>query len=136
MPLEDEKAAFSLVSKRILKECLTKKELTLSQYKTDIIAAHNRFVRYVNLRYDLATPENQLIYRQSLDWLREKILLCFEKLELFYEFSSDTTELIDDSEVTKREKENTDEDVHTNTETNGDIMPQDQNNSCASVPRI
>lgn len=126
MTLEDEKVAFILVTKRILKTNLTKNKETLSQYGTDIIAAHNRFVRYINSKFDSATPENKLVYTDHLNWIRDKIQRCLVKLKLSYEFASDISQLIVGSEVTEKDEESTDENTD---RTTTDSETDDQNNS-------
>lgn len=84
MTLEEEKILFRSISKRILKENLSTNEQTLSQYKVDIIGAHNHFINYVTSKYELSTPESKAIYKEGLIWLRSKIRECFEKLKVFY----------------------------------------------------
>lgn len=95
MTLKDEFEDFKLVTKRILKTKLSTNPITLRQYLTDIIFAHNKFINYIKKTYPTPTESDQTEYYNLLIKVNEKTSECFERLQISYEFTSDILELID-----------------------------------------
>lgn len=99
MPLEDERNAYILVGKRILKSRLSKNPATLEAYKRDIIVAHNRFVDYVISKFETASDRSKEGYRKNLKYVQEKTNDCFVKLKINYQFADNPFEFIDETKV-------------------------------------
>lgn len=109
MPLEYERNTYVLVGKRILKSNLSKNPSTLLAYKRDIITAHNRFVNYITNRYESVSEDHKAIYRQNLDYVREKTSDCFKKLNVEYQFTDNIFEFIEEAQANFSDKSNLDE---------------------------
>lgn len=92
---------FVLVSKRILKENLSKNPETLKKYKREIINEHNCLLSYIIHYYGDFDTQHKIKYKTELIYIRKKITACFENLGLKYKFSKYLLRRIefDDQEV-------------------------------------
>lgn len=99
MTLEDERHAYLLVSKRILKSNLSTNPEKLLQYRNDIIEAHNKFIGYVRRKYNDASPANRLVYDKNVFYVKGKTENCFERLKVSYVFTDVLLEYIDGAKV-------------------------------------
>lgn len=102
MTVLEEREKFILIAKRILKSNLTTNPETLERYRVDIITAYNLFVDYIAPRYRALTPgENELgeTYFSYIEYVRNKLLSCLQKLGYTYLFSRDAFEAVDSNLV-------------------------------------
>lgn len=103
MTLKDEHHAYSLVAKRILRSKLTSNTDTLSQYRRDIVNAHNRYIEYVVDKYEQASVKNREIYGSSVEKLIAKTSSCFTRLKATYEFTDNIFAFLEVERLVDRE---------------------------------
>lgn len=99
------KQNFQLIIKRILKKDLSTNPLTLKRYETDVIEAYNEIAKYIDERYDNATAQETHEFKAEILYVREKILLCFGRLNLDYTLPNDLYEKLNETNL--RDKTNT-----------------------------
>lgn len=117
MSIREEKKKFVLVAKRILKENLTDNVETLRTYEDSIINAHNKAVKFVQ-KYQNSEKISSKAKADLLDfanYIRDKILLCFENLRLHYDFPDDISHTIDPTRINHIEFEESQEPPKNNT---------------------
>lgn len=83
---KDLKEEFIRVSKKIIKEKLSKNGSKLEEYKSEIIISHNALINYIKHFYPQLDVENKVKYRDELKYIRGKIIKCFEYLQINYNF--------------------------------------------------
>lgn len=114
MVLQEELDAFYLVAKRILKTNLSTNPVKLREYLFDIISAHNKFVLYIQERFESSSEVEKLLYQEKVTLIRRKTTECFEKLNICFEFTSHFWELID---INKFNSESNEDDQHNDSNT-------------------
>lgn len=140
MSLKSEKENFVLVSKRILKSELSSNPETLARYKTEIIEAHDRFIRYVKNLYKLLNPTDYELeeeYVAAIIYVRAKLLECLTRLGFEYSFEN-TFELIDLTKIKVIEFENNNEDQqeNDNQQNNDNMAPPTKAEFIATYSKI
>lgn len=104
------KSEFGKIIKRILKQELSKNPLTLKRYENELITAYNKFVEYIDLRFENLSQESRDKCRADTLYVREKTLLCFGRLNLTYALPNDlyeqlNTNLLNDHTLSDEELE-------------------------------
>lgn len=99
MPLATEKANFVTATKLVLKAIISINEDTLRTHKNTIIEKFNLVVRYIKTNYDSVSPDDQKRYKKELNYVRNKLQQCLDKLKSSFEIPEDIFEEINTEDV-------------------------------------
>lgn len=96
---KDLKDEFLKITKRILKDNISKVPETLQTFEIDIIRAYNNISELLDAQFSNLVAEEQQFFRSEIIYIREKIVLCFGKLNLPYTLPSDLFEPLIESSL-------------------------------------
>lgn len=90
------KEQFTRVTKRIIKEKLTRNVEKHKEYINDLIPAYNKFVKFVHSQYIPALPEQQKQeFKNHLEHARGRFIECLRKLNIEAELSTNLLTVYD-----------------------------------------
>lgn len=72
---------------------------TLNRYRTLIIPAYNKFVRFVDTNYDRVKQTDQYILDNALERAREVFVKCLENLQCKFTLPNDLRGLVNEQNV-------------------------------------
>lgn len=73
---------FDKVTKKVIKRNVSKNPEKLKEYQEDLIKTYNNFIKVARDHFSQSTIENKLRIRNLFIKIREKLILCFEKLQV------------------------------------------------------
>lgn len=100
MNYKELKADYQSTLKKIIKTKLSTNKVTLKAYKIETIEKYNKIVHYFRHNLDNYTEETKIIAIREDEYCRDKLQLCFLKLNCIYEFAEEQFEIVDETKVT------------------------------------
>lgn len=123
------KEEFIRVSKRILKQDISKVEETLRTYRTDIVTVHDALIGYIKHFYGGFDTPTKVKYKGELVYIRRKIVRCFEVLRIEHEFSEFLLARIEDTSRIEESELESESDTANLTVTDLDIVGEESSDS-------
>lgn len=112
------KNEFLAIVKRILKRDISKNPTKLKEYETDVIGTYNDAVGLIDEYFETLNEDEKIYFKSEVLYIREKLLLCFGKLNLTYTLPEDLYEkLIQENLVDNTLTDDDFEDTETDTNT-------------------